>query len=161
MKKINNGYPLKYALMPITKQVGWINRPGWELERDEQVVAYVAMECYLLQEVITYKENGTNSAKYLVVFAKSDHDFSTEVYPYQNIIGIKTTGQYVDYLFNSLEDAHKYEKIANDKIIEESGKYDSKDTRLIIKEEAKSRIDQYVSEASKRREKPKVKMIRI
>ncbi len=156
MKNEVSGYPQKYSLMPVIKQVGWTRRPGWECERDMQVVAYVAMECYLLQEVINYNGNGTSAVKYLVVFAKSPEDFSTEVYPGKMIYGVNTTGEYVNYVCDTLEEAMVLERIENDKIVEEAGMYASASERQDLKNDAIKTIAEYVDVAAERRLKPKV-----
>ncbi len=161
MKNEEVNFPEKYALMPIMKQTGWeTGLPGWEIKRVEEVVAYVAMECYLLEEVINYYKNGTNKSKFLVVFAKSKHDFSTEIKPFDNVYGVNTSGQYVDSIYDELEEVKLQETIINKKLIEESGRYYPVDKREFIKQRISDYVTKYVTEADDRRINPKVKTLR-
>ncbi len=156
------GYPYKYALMPIIEQAGWTKGvPGWEVGSIEKVVAYVAMECYLLQKTITYDNNGNFNEKYLIVFAKASHDFSTEVYPYDKMYGVNTTGVLVNYIFDTLEEAKSYEQEINNDLVKESCIYSKAAEKEILKQQTQETIFKYVNEAELRRNNPKVRSLRV
>ncbi len=73
--KMKVNYPIRYAAMPIIKQVGWSHGLN-ELEREYGVVAYIASKCYLVTERVTHKENGESIKDYEVVFPYQYRDFS-------------------------------------------------------------------------------------
>lgn len=60
-------YPIRYAAMPIIDRVGWIHGAN-ELERDYDIVGYVASKCYLLGIRTIYFKDGSQKKEFEVVF---------------------------------------------------------------------------------------------
>ena len=73
---MKNNYPIKYALMPIYEQVGWIHGLN-ELEREYGIVCYIVAKCYLIDEVKKYHQDGKEEIIYHVVFPYQKYDFDT------------------------------------------------------------------------------------
>lgn len=46
---MKNNFPIKYSVMPIISQTGWINGVN-QLEREYGIIAYIACKCYLINE---------------------------------------------------------------------------------------------------------------
>lgn len=64
---MKNNYPIKYAVIPMYEQTGWIHGLN-ELERDYNIVAYIVSKCYLISETKEYSGNGKANNKYEIVF---------------------------------------------------------------------------------------------
>ena len=121
--KIN--YPIKYAAMPIIEQVGWV--PGLhEMERDYDVVCYIVSKCYLISDLIKYKEDGNAVREYEVVFPYKPGEFNRwqRVAPQYNLInGYSTNSIKVNEVFDSYEEALNYATGKNEKLCEKSWVY--------------------------------------
>lgn len=65
MKELN--YPIKYAILGIEEQVGWL--PGLhEMEREYDVCGYIVSKVYVVGESIKYCSDGSYKKFYQVVF---------------------------------------------------------------------------------------------
>lgn len=151
---IDNDYPKKYALMPIIKK-GLQNMPAlsssseeeWfknldikNKDSEEPVIAYIAMECFLLSQTITYNGKGGRFEQYKIVFSNNIHDFSIKVLPFCNIDGVNTSGLIVRNIFDSLEETKECEQSANHYLIETSGIFLKLEEKLVAQKNAARKI---------------------
>lgn len=72
MTKLN--YPIKYAPMAIPYVTG---RDGLGY-RTYDIMGYIPMPCYLVNEIKHYNEDGTTTMYYEIVFAKDSRDLLAE-----------------------------------------------------------------------------------
>ena len=119
---MKNNYPIKYAVMPIIEQTGWV--PGLnELEREYGIVCYIVSKCYVVGKEEKYNMYGETDCKYKVVFPyKKDnlHRYLSRVEPSYNSYGCSNSTT-VDKVFDSFVEARedaskKNKKIVNKKI---------------------------------------------
>lgn len=65
MNELN--YPIKYAILGIEEQVGWL--PGLhEMEREYDICGYIVSKVYVVEESIRYYGDGSYQKYYQVVF---------------------------------------------------------------------------------------------
>ena len=55
-------FPIKYAVLELVEDGGYINN------YEKVIKGYIATKCYVLEDVIKYKSNGTNYELYRVFF---------------------------------------------------------------------------------------------
>ena len=67
-------YPVKYAIMPIYEQVGWMSGLH-ELERSYEVVGNIVSKCYVVSKKISYLEDGSEEKEFEVVFPYRKTDY--------------------------------------------------------------------------------------
>lgn len=106
---MKNNYPIKYALMPIEEQTGWIHGLN-ELEPDRNVIAYIASKCYKISDKTEYYQTGIEKKSYEVVFPYEREDYGVwvRVEPSFNLMhGSCINCITVDKVFDSYEDAHQ------------------------------------------------------
>ncbi len=114
--KIN--YPIKYAAMPIIKQIGWSSGLH-ELEREYGVVCYIVSKCYLISNLTRYLENGRSFQQYEIVFPYQKVKFNRwqRVIPtYNSIHGNCINGNKVDIVFDSYEEALNFVTTKNEEL---------------------------------------------
>ncbi len=114
--KIN--YPIKYAAMPIIKQVGWSYGLN-ELERVCDIVYYIVSKCYLISDSTKYTENGRSIKQYEVVFPYQPGEFNRwqRVIPTYNLIhGYCTNGNKVAAVFDKYEEALNFVTAKNEEL---------------------------------------------
>ena len=54
----NLKYPIKYAVMPVIRQVGWTNGLH-QMEREYDVVVHIVSKAYVTSKTIKYHSDGT------------------------------------------------------------------------------------------------------
>lgn len=143
---MKNNYPIKYAVIPMYEQTGWIHGLN-ELERDYNVVAYIVSKCYLISETKEYNSNGKANNKYEIVFPYK----KTDVYgswirtePNFNHSNKCTNSIIVDNIFDNYNDAknlcqqkneelliQKISQIPFDKLKEQLEKIKSKHNEIV------------------------------
>jgi hypothetical protein len=113
---MKNNYPIKYAVIPIDRQVGWSSR---EYDSDCPE-GYIASKCYLVNEKKEYCANGESEITYEVVFpyhcngsrwgwkrVEPQYDYYHEAYP--SIL--------VANVYDNREDAVKIAKAENHELL--------------------------------------------
>ena len=103
-------YPIVYALQKMTKEA-YENYNSFD-----EVIGYIVSPCYLVEEHLTYYEDGTSKKTYDVVFPRSvdgiyydtiDNDFI----PKYNVFNGYTNTTTVDYITFDYEEAIKKRNI--------------------------------------------------
>jgi len=148
--KIN--YPVKYALMPIMEQIGWIHGLH-ELEREYDVVCYIISKCYLIGDFTKYREDGNVIKEYEVVFPYQLTEFDRwkRFEPMYNLIhGCCINSNKADMLFNSYNEALDCVTEKNKKICENTWNC------LPISKNIMEKIQEKQDEFDKRLEKYKI-----
>ena len=109
---MKNNYPIKYAVMPIVEQTGWV--PGLnELEREYGVVCYIVSKCYLVGKEEEYNRYGNILYKYKVVFPYEKdnlHRYLSRVEPYSSCTNSINVDKVFDTFDEAKEDANKKNK---------------------------------------------------
>ena len=122
---MKNNYPIKYAVIPMIEQVGWLHGMN-ELEREYGTVCYIVSKCYLVEESKKYKADGSVRVKYHVVCPYQYDEFYEwkRVEPTFNIMhGQCTNDIVVDEVYDSLEDARVSKDEKNQEIFQKLFKY--------------------------------------
>lgn len=136
-------YPVKYTAMPIIEQVGW--SPGLhELERDYDVVCYIASKCFLISDRTKYKENGKKEKEYEVVFPYQKNIFDNRwerVTPAFNNECINSNC--VEKVFDSYSEALEYVKKKNEELRDKNRLYISSKKSLEKIQEFNDRLSGY------------------
>ena len=105
---MKNNYPIKYALIPMIEQVGWVSGLN-ELEREYDVVCYIVSKCYLIDEVKKYHLDGSYDISYNVVCPYQRYDsfdtYNIEEPSFNYNSGYCTNSTKVNEIFNSIEEA--------------------------------------------------------
>ena len=120
---MKNNYPIKYAVMPIKEQIGWVHGLN-ELEREYGIVCYIVSKCYVVSRKEKYNMYGNTIFEYQVVFTYEKDDSYrclSRVEPRYDFYGRCSNSTNVDKVFDSFEEAildakKKNEKIVNKKI---------------------------------------------
>ena len=118
---MKNNYPIKYALIPITKQVGRSHGLN-ESKKEYGTICYIISKCYLIDEIKKYNINGTCEKKYKVVFPFQEGEYSEwhKEEPSFNLInGQCTNSIQTDNIFDSFDEAKKYKDRKNEDILEQ------------------------------------------
>lgn len=135
-------YPVKYAVMPIIEQVGWIHGLN-ELERNYDVVCYIVSKCYLLSDITKYKENGKKQKEYEVVFPyQKDQDYNWKrVTPSFNVFNYScTNSNLVEEVFDNYEGALEVATQKNKKLCDKTWTY------LLYSEDLNNQISKKIEE---------------
>lgn len=115
---MKNNYPIKYAVMPIIAQTGWV--PGMhDMEREYGEIAYIASKCYLVGEEKKYLKDGKTKTNYKVVFPYEENDFNI----WKRIEPEFKNYKIVDSIFDSLADALKESEKKNNELLLNKMKY--------------------------------------
>jgi hypothetical protein len=114
---MKNNYPIKYAVMPIIRQTGWVSGMN-ELEREYADVAYIASKCYLVKENKKYKANGEKEILYEVVFPYRDGNYGywCRVEPEYNLSNC-INSNLLDKVYDTYEEAQKAAKEKNNELL--------------------------------------------
>ena len=116
---MKNNYPIKYAVIPIEEQIGWV--PGLnELEREYGTVCYIVSKCYLVNDNKKYEKDGSITQKYYVVCPYYKDEYLTwhRQEPSFNYISNTCYNSIkVNNIFDNLEDAKKYKDDLNDELL--------------------------------------------
>lgn len=143
-------YPVKYALMPIYEQVGWMSGLH-ELERSYEVVGYIVSKCYVVSKKVSYLEYGSKKREFEVVFPyqKTDymriHDWN-RVYPEFNFNGHCINSNIVGKLYDDFNDAKEVaEKLNRDILSYNLGmiSFRNKESRENAKNEHEERMTRF------------------
>ena len=143
-------YPIKYAIMPIYEQVGWMSGLH-ELERNYDVVGYIVSKCYVVSKKVSYLEDGSEKREFEVVFPyqKTDytriHDFN-RVYPEFNYNGNCVNSNIVGELYDDFDDAKEVVEKLNIDILSynlEMISFRDKERRENIKKEHEERMTRF------------------
>lgn len=143
-------YPVKYAIMPIYEQVGWMSGLH-ELERNYEVVGYIVSKCYVVSKKESYLEDGSEKREFEVVFPyqKTDymriHDFN-RVYPEFNYNGNCVNSNIVNELYDNFDNAKEVaEKLNGDILSYNLGmiSFRDKERRENIKKEHEERMTRF------------------
>lgn len=123
MKEVETlNYPVKYAIMGVFEQSGW-NYGLNELERNYEVVANIALKCYVIGERRKYHKDGSNSVKYEIVFlynrASLDNYLLFKInYPEYNLFTNECiNATFVNTIYNTFEEAKEEARKANEEIL--------------------------------------------
>ena len=145
-------YPVKYAIMPIYEQVGFIHGLN-ELEKDYDVVCNIAMKCYVISEKKRYFSDGHNEIKYEVVFLYTPSYnnyllFNASVPEYNLYLNECCNSLVVDNLFDDYKLAHKKAQKLNDailtnKLLKVYFNSNYKEKLAIIEKEHNETLDKY------------------
>lgn len=126
---MKNNYFIRYAVMPIIAQTGWIHGLN-ELERKYEPIVYIPVKCYLIKIEIAYNATGEQKINYKVVF------------PYQLVNGEYRrvepefeskrciNSENVSEVYKTYEEAKKKAIEMNKKIVDEQIPYMSYDDTL-------------------------------
>ena len=117
---MKNNYPIKYAVMPIIEQTGWV--PGLnELEREYGIVCYIVSKCYVIGREEKYNRYGNTECEYKVVFPyKKDnrYDGLSRVEPEFCLMDGRCYNSInVDKVFDSFEEAREDANKKNKEIL--------------------------------------------
>lgn len=111
-----NNYPIKYAILGLTVNGGWINN------YEDKTIGYIVSKCYVLDTTVKYKEDGTYSIKHNVFFPYNNFDYFSNTNKDQRINNI-----YKNATVNKLYDSYSAANIdATNKNIELEQKIYSK-----------------------------------
>lgn len=111
-------YPIVYALMPISEQVGWYHGLN-ELEREYADVCYIVSKAYLISEKVIYAGYGERKNVYEVVFPYGQYKFEWRYQePSCNFNNVCVNSTYVDAIFDSYQLALEYKSEINQKVLE-------------------------------------------
>ena len=112
---MKNNYPIKYAIMSMIIDENLYN------EKEYNEIGYIASKCYVVNEIKKYLENGNINVSYEVVFPFKINQYGELVRfePSFDIYGECINSVSVTKLFDNYEEANKYAKEKNDKIINE------------------------------------------
>lgn len=118
---MKNNYPIKYALMPLYKQTGWVHGLN-QLERKYEIVAYIVSKCYVISENKAYSADGTSNIEYEVVFPYENIDNNNSIWtrtePSINLSSSQISNSTkVKKIFDNYRDAIEYLKIKNNEIL--------------------------------------------
>lgn len=100
-------YPIKYAIMPIEEQTGWI--PGiYESTPRYSIVANIAVKCYVVSEKMRYFADDSSQTEYEVVFLYDRENCENDFVPTEPLFGISgscTNSLTVHKVFGDFEEA--------------------------------------------------------
>lgn len=143
-------YPVKYAIMPIYEQVGWMSGLH-ELERNYEVVGYIVSKCYVVSKKTKYLEDGREEKEFEVVFPYQRTDYTrihdwTRVYPEFNYNRNCINSNIVCVLYDDFTDAkEKVEKLNRDILSYNLGIISLKNMEniLSVKKEHEERMERF------------------
>lgn len=142
---MKNNYPIKYTLIPIYEQVGWVHGLN-ELEREYDIVCYIVSKCYLIDEVKKYHQDGSEEISYSVVFPYQRYDsydtYHIEEPSFNLISGYCTNSTKVKEIFNSIEEARNAKKRKNNELLNKKMVYLSFDNYEAKEKETNSQFNQ-------------------
>ena len=105
MEQLN--YPIKYAVLGIEEQVGWV--PGWHNEeREYAICGYIVSKVYVVGELISYNCDDTYTKKYQVVFPFNYLTDRERQIPKYNAYGKCYNSINVPQIFDSIEEAKQF-----------------------------------------------------
>ncbi len=139
-------YPIKYAIMPISKQTGTYYGTS-EKEREDGVIANIVSKCYVIGERKTYSSDGNTQINYEVVFLYNEvSDEHTnkfeETIPTFNFLSNCVNSIYVNQVFNTFSEAKNKAIYYNSNIIRREVLY-SQSNYEAIKMEHQKILDKY------------------
>ena len=103
-------YPVKYALLGINEQKGWILGCN-ELDRDYAISGYIVSKVYLVGEIVKYNRDGSSVKGYQVVFPYPELMNMEREYPRYDIRCQCYNAAEVSQIFEQYIEA---KKVAND-----------------------------------------------
>ena len=127
---MKNNYPIKYAVIPMIEQVGWLDGIN-ELERNYETVYYIVSKCYVVGEDKKYNIDGTTTTRYQVVcpYGKDKYQNWRREEPTYNLVhGGCTNGIMTDALFDNFAEAKAVKEQKNKNLLIQKFKYMSVDT---------------------------------
>ncbi len=116
---MKNNYPIKYAVMPMVEQVGWIYGLN-ELEREYEEACYIASKCFVVAEKVEYLQNGEAEKSYEVVFPFESLNYDGSIVrkePTYNINGYCNNCTKVNKVFDTFAEAKKEALKKNEKLL--------------------------------------------
>ena len=117
MNELN--YPVKYAILGIEEQVGWI--PGWHnMEREYDICGYIVSKVFVVSELIQYNHDGTHTKKYQVVFPFPSITDTKRQIPIYNMYSQISNSVNVYHVFDDFEEAKKLANELNKEIRSQS-----------------------------------------
>lgn len=143
-------YPVKYAIMPIYEQVGWMSGLH-ELERSYEVVGNIVSKCYVVSKKISYLEDGSEEKEFEVVFPYRKTDYRRtydweRVYPEFSFGRNCINSNIVRELYDNFDDAKEVvEKLNGDILSYNLGviSFRDKERRENIKKEHEERMTRF------------------
>ena len=113
MNELN--YPIKYAVLGIEEQVGWV--PGiHNLEREYDICGYIVSKAYIVGELISYNHDGTYTNKYQIVFPFSSIADNEKQIPRYNMYSQCYNSINVYHVFDDFDEAKKLANELNNEI---------------------------------------------
>ena len=143
-------YPVKYAIMPIYEQVGWMSGLH-ELERSYEVVGSIVSKCYVVSKKVSYLDDGSEEKEFEVVFPYRKTDYRRmydweRVYPEFSFGRNCINSNIVRELYDNFDDAKGVvEKLNGDILSYNLGiiSFRDKERRENIKKEHEERMTRF------------------
>ena len=115
---IDYNYPVKYAVMTVLKEGGWLN--GYE----DITVGHIVSKCYLIESKLRYYRNGTHRLTHNVLFPYQDIEsykrcgkLIQRIYPHLTASGEVSDTKVVQYIFDDYDEAKSLKEKLNEDFI--------------------------------------------
>lgn len=153
-EKMIIGFPKMYAPMPLRNFSGYSYGLN-ELNLEYDIYAYVVAECYVINEIKSYRSNKEPQLFYEVVFTWEQNS-EEEITPKFDIYSRCLNSTKVECVFNDLQQAKNYTRIKNNELIRRNAMVYPVSCYNAKKQELEKNVEQAYSLEEKHLKKQKI-----
>ena len=118
---MKNNYPIKYAVMPVYDHSGY-DMGSYKIANTYDVSLYIVSKCYLIEEIVKYKEDGKKKNKYKIVYPYEEgkngyYGLLIRCEPSFGVHGYSTNSVIVDKVFDDFNSCFLETERLNNEIV--------------------------------------------